>query len=482
MEQKNENKAKIWNLPEDWHPELTKGARKLYGRLMCLTSAGTQPCTYTSAQAKKELDISPATVKRLMAELRKADLVTSGRDSNRFGNNVRTISLESKNLPSKGSSVGSLVGSLVGSNEPIVSHSNGSLVGSKNPQMSLVKSAVSLDYKHAGVDFDSLIKKNKDYLIVRAGRAFYLTPFLFSNTTQFDLRVLKQHVGGDFTPWGKQHSCVFDFTKLWDMTTYANLEEYKDKDCMYWAAFNAEKEPYWREFFVMSALIELSCYREQVFRRTEECDKTGDNFFDFYFNNQIGFAFTIINAAYAVSAAGAEKGELDGHILFKTIQDKFNLSKGHLLKFARGYVLKEALNIINDPELCQKAYIGWKDAFFQTQRHSLEPSHIRDIAPNDPDFCRGYFSLNLAKSFLCDERGLVPRMIFPTLMFRRLVLIHTATRLLEDGATDYGTERVLWLLEAQRTKPEIKDTWDELCKHLADAFPFMTKEGVFEHV
>lgn len=476
MEQKNEKKVVFWNLPTDWQPELSKNGRKLYGRLMCLTSAGTKECFYKTQTGAKELEVSDRTVERCFKELKELGLIeTSYRPLPNTDKAIRHIKLSPDKMPP-----------IHPTNRPTkideLSDSDPTLTATKFDGLSVVKSAVSLDYKHAGVDFDSLIKKNKDYLIVRAGRAFYLTPFLFSNTTQFDLRVLKQYVGGDFTPWGKQHSCVFDFTKLWDMTTYANLEEYKDKDCMYWAAFNAEKEPYWREFFVMSALIELSCYREQVFRRTEECDKTGDNFFDFYFNNQIGFAFTIINAAYAVSAAGAEKGELDGHILFKTIQDKFNLSKGHLLKFARGYVLKEALNIINDPELCQKAYIGWKDAFFQTQRHSLEPSHIRDIAPNDPDFCRGYFSLNLAKSFLCDERGLVPRMIFPTLMFRRLVLIHTAARLLEDGATDYGTERVLWLLEAQRTKPEIKDTWDELCKHLADAFPFMTKEGVFEHV
>lgn len=476
MEQKNEKKVVFWNLPTDWQPELSKNVRKLYGRLMCLTSAGTKECFYKNQTGAKELKVSDRTVERCFKELKELGLIeTSYRPLPNTDKAIRHIKLSPDKMPP-----------FHPTNRPTkidgLSDSDPTLTVTKFDGLSVVKSAVSLDYKHAGVDFDSLIKKNKDYLIVRAGRAFYLTPFLFSNTTQFDLRVLKQYVGGDFTPWGKQHSCVFDFTKLWDMTTYTNLEEYKDKDCMYWAAFNAEKEPYWREFFVMSALIELSCYREQVFRRTEECDKTGDNFFDFYFNNQIGFAFTIINAAYAVSAAGAEKGELDGHILFKTIQDKFNLSKGHLLKFARGYVLKEALNIINDPELCQKAYVGWKDAFFQTQRHSLEPSHIRDIAPNDPDFCRGYFSLNLAKSFLCDERGLVPRMIFPTLMFRRLVLIHTATRLLEDGATDYGTERVLWLLEAQRTKPEIKDTWDELCKHLADAFPFMTKEGVFEHV
>lgn len=476
MEQKKENKVQFWTLPTDWQPKLSKNVRKLYGRLMCLTSAGTKECFYKNQTGAKELDVSDRTVERCFKELKELGLIeTSYRPLPNTDKAIRHIKLSPDKMPP-----------FHPTNRPTkidgLSDSGPTLTATKFDGLSVVKSAVSLDYKHAGVDFDSLIKTNKDYLIVRAGRAFYLTPFLFSNTTQFDLRVLKQYVGGDFTPWGKQHSCVFDFTKLWDMTTYANLEECKDKDCMYWAAFNAEKEPYWREFFVMSALIELSCYREQVFRRTEECDKTGDNFFDFYFNNQIGFAFTIINAAYAVSAAGAEKGEMDGHILFKTIQDKFNLSKGHLLKFARGYVLKEALNIINDPELCQKAYIGWKDAFFQTQRHSLEPSHIRDIAPNDPDFCRGYFSLNLAKSFLCDERGLVPRMIFPTLLFRRLVLIHTATRLLEDGATDYGTERVLWLLEAQRTKPEIKDTWDELCKHLADAFPFMTKEGVFEHV
>ena len=98
MEQKKE--SKIWDLPADWRPELTKSARKLYGRLMCLTSAGTRPCTFTDEQANAQLTFSAATTQRLFSELRKAARRTTKQVRNQFGNRVRQVELDGASKPS----------------------------------------------------------------------------------------------------------------------------------------------------------------------------------------------------------------------------------------------------------------------------------------------------------------------------------------------------------------------------------------------
>ena len=293
-----------------------------------------------------------------------------------------------------------------------------------------------------------------------------------------------QYINGNFTPWGEPHPCMFDFTGLWNMVTYPEdtLDSLMDADPLHFYMFHEDKELYWRQFFIMTALIELTCYSNQIFKDIKQYDPTGRNFHKFYFDHQYGFPFTIINSVYAVDEEGAERGELDGHIVYKTMRDKFQIGRSSLLTFAHGFVIQEALNIINDPDLCERAYLGWRSTFSRIMTLSFEPHYLKDIGPSNPDYCKGYFNPDFARHLLCDEKGLAPRFFFPTLLFRRLVNIHTATRLREDGINGDNNRRAIDFIRAQRTKESIRKEWDVLCEHLADAFPFMTKEGVFEHV
>ena len=74
---------KLWQLPDDFHPELSKGARCLYSRLMTLSNGATQDFYYTTEQATKEFGVSEATIKRHMKELKDACLIEATRSRNK---------------------------------------------------------------------------------------------------------------------------------------------------------------------------------------------------------------------------------------------------------------------------------------------------------------------------------------------------------------------------------------------------------------
>ena len=491
MEQKNENK--IWKLPEDWHPELTKGARALYGRLMCLTSGGTQPCELTNAQGAKQLGVTDRAIEKQLKDLRERGLVTTFRADGKYKKNIRHVALVAAELPA--------IIKIIYPNEPNIMPNgvpnimpNGSGESSANYpngspneilKSSGAKSAVRLECIRADERSPHLvIERNKRLLISMSSRVGVLAPTLFTELCQFSLGHLKQYINGNFTPWGEPHPCSFDFTGLWDMLTYPDeeLEKLKSADPKVWTRFNQDKDPYWRQFFVMTALIELSCYSDQIFTCTSKFDKSGAGFYDYYFDHQYGFPFNLINTVYPVDNEGAERGELEGHAVYKTIRQKYVVGRASLLTFAQGFVLREALSIINDRELCEKAYLGWRTAFAQAMRVSIEPYYIKDVYSNSPDYCKGYFSLDIGRRLLNDTQGFAPRFFFPTLLFRRLVNIYTASRLADDGISGENNIRAIAFIKAQRTKESVRKEWDVLCEHLADAFPFMTKEGVFEHV
>ncbi len=482
MEQKKENK--IWDLPADWHPELTKGARKLYGRLMCLTSGGTKPCTYTTDQAVKELAFGIRTAARHFSALKSAGLIETDIANNSFGNGVRTISVVTEHMPAHAKIRADHMPNGMPKNEKLaLEHMPNGMP--KNEKLALPKSAVRLECIRADEQSPFLIlKRNKELLISMSSRVGVLAPTLFTELCQFSLGHLKQYINGNFTPWGEPHPCSFDFTGLWDMLTYPDeeLEKLKSADPKVWTRFNQDKDPYWRQFFVMTALIELSCYSDQIFTCTSKFDKSGAGFYDYYFDHQYGFPFNLINTVYPVDNEGAERGELEGHAVYKTIRQKYVVGRASLLTFAQGFVLREALSIINDRDLCEKAYLGWRTAFAQAMRVSIEPYYIKDVYSNSPDYCKGYFSLDIGRRLLNDTQGFAPRFFFPTLLFRRLVNIYTASRLADDGISGENNIRAIAFIKAQRTKESVRKEWDVLCEHLADAFPFMTKEGVFEHV
>lgn len=74
---------KLWQLPNDFHPELSKGARCLYSRLMTLTNAGAQDCFYSNQLGMKEFGVTERTIERCMKELKDACLIETTRSRNK---------------------------------------------------------------------------------------------------------------------------------------------------------------------------------------------------------------------------------------------------------------------------------------------------------------------------------------------------------------------------------------------------------------
>ena len=74
---------KLWQLPNDFHPELSKGARCLYSRLMVLSDAGAKDCYYSNKQGSEEFGVTERTIERCMKELKDVCLIETTRSRNK---------------------------------------------------------------------------------------------------------------------------------------------------------------------------------------------------------------------------------------------------------------------------------------------------------------------------------------------------------------------------------------------------------------
>lgn len=70
---------KLWQLPNDFHPELSKGARCLYSRLMVLSDAGAKDCYYSNKQGAEEFGVTEDSIGCYMKELKDLCLIGTTR-------------------------------------------------------------------------------------------------------------------------------------------------------------------------------------------------------------------------------------------------------------------------------------------------------------------------------------------------------------------------------------------------------------------
>lgn len=73
---------KLWQLPNDFHPELSKGARCLYSRLMVLSDAGAKDCYYSNKQGTEEFGVSEWSIEHYLKELKDLCLIETTRSRN----------------------------------------------------------------------------------------------------------------------------------------------------------------------------------------------------------------------------------------------------------------------------------------------------------------------------------------------------------------------------------------------------------------
>lgn len=509
---KEEKSVYLYNLPPDKYPEIKGGARTLFRRLLTLTRAGIQECTYTNDQAVKELDVSARTAERHFKELRDKGFISIDKGNNTFGNTVRIISLNRDKLTqlpavaSKASEVisdsakGSMHQEQEAPNGPANSAANlpnqnderaansaaiwrdrtRQTTRQTTRQVAGPEEAVRLNYIGRFRVFPYLILEEdiKNIEIIHA-RALERAPLLFSSLTHFDLRHLAKYLPSEFTPFGQPHSLVFDFSELYEMYAYDRLEELIPPPAEFWRCVRPETEGYWRDFFVMSVLIELTCFEDQNFTRVDLCDPYGKGFEEYYFKHRYGFQHLLINAVFASD----DPDQYDGYSLFKTISSSFVAGgKRHIIKFARGVITKELLNIINDPRACDTAYRAWRNAFIRQMNLSWRNANVKCTPSTDPRYCDRYFDPELGRFLLCDERGFMPRLMMPTLLFRRLVTIHGAALINENGCTEETTIRALKFITALHSKQQNHELFEHLAQSLGDTFPFLRQDGVIDHV
>lgn len=96
---------KLWQLPNDFHPELSKGARCLYSRLLALSSEANKDwdypykldCYYSNSQGSKEFHVTDSTIGGYMKELKDLYLIETTRSLNK-----RLVTVVRENAPTPG--------------------------------------------------------------------------------------------------------------------------------------------------------------------------------------------------------------------------------------------------------------------------------------------------------------------------------------------------------------------------------------------
>lgn len=96
---------KLWQLPDDFHPELSKGARCLYSRLLALSSEANKDwdypykldCYYSNYQGSKEFHVTESTIERYLKELKDLYLIETARSHNK-----RLVTVVRENTPRPG--------------------------------------------------------------------------------------------------------------------------------------------------------------------------------------------------------------------------------------------------------------------------------------------------------------------------------------------------------------------------------------------
>lgn len=96
---------KLWQLPNDFHPELSKGARCLYSRLLALSSEANKDwdypykldCYYSNSQGSKEFHVTEDSIRRYLKELKDLYLIETTRSHNK-----RLVIVVRENVPRPG--------------------------------------------------------------------------------------------------------------------------------------------------------------------------------------------------------------------------------------------------------------------------------------------------------------------------------------------------------------------------------------------
>ena len=494
-------------------PDLSRPQYDLLRRLLVLTKTGSKPCDYSNKTGSEDFDVAERTIMRNIKKLVDAGYISTSRGKSERGDNVRLVTINLNKLPdldraandakapqkasnaaaktdlqnetqstSQGDMSGDTQGDMSGDKLGKMSRDKSANVGDMSRDMSgdtmsRVKIGLRLLYNTLSGDspfyIDNREKIRKYYSVLRQR-----TRAPFANLTNFDLAPLAKHLPFELKPFGQSHDFKFDFSAVYQKYCYSSVMNAANTDPSEWHAFSPSNMQHWREYFIFCVLIELSCFADQCFLEPEKLDPFGKNLDSFYFEHQYGLLFTILNTAYASN----DPNEYDGMAVFKGLKHGYAAGRGSLLNYCYAHVSRNVLSVLNDPVGAQCAFEEWRYRFFKYANLSYRVETVKFFRPSDPRYAASYFDADIARFLLCDERGFAPRLCMPLLMFRRIVTMHGAARMTEEGPNQYTLDRVKAFAEVIHSKPEIIAGWRCLCDNLADLFPFMSEGAAYECV
>ena len=494
-------------------PDLSRPQYDLLRRLLVLTKTGSKPCDYSNKTGSEDFDVAERTIMRNIKKLVDAGYISTSRGKSERGDNVRLVTINLNKLPdldraandakapqkasnaaaktelqnetqstSQGDMSGDTQGDMSGDKLGKMSRDKSANVGDMSRDMSgdtmsRVKIGLRLLYNTLSGEspfyIDNREKIRKYYSVLRQR-----TRAPFANLTNFDLAPLAKHLPFELKPFGQSHDFKFDFSAVYQKYCYSSVMNAANADPSEWHAFSPSNMKHWREYFIFCVLIELSCFADQCFLEPEKLDPFGKNLDSFYFEHQYGLLFTILNTAYASN----DPNEYDGMAVFKGLKHGYAAGRGSLLNYCYAHVSRNVLSVLNDPVGAQCAFEEWRYRFFKYANLSYRVETVKFFRPSDPRYAASYFDADIARFLLCDERGFAPRLCMPLLMFRRIVTMHGAARMTEEGPNQYTLDRVKAFAEVIHSKPEIIAGWRCLCDNLADLFPFMSEGAAYECV
>lgn len=498
-------------------PDLSRPQYDLLRRLLVLTKTGSKPCDYSNKTGSDDFDVAERTIMRNIKKLVDAGYISTSRGKSERGDNVRLVTINLNKLPDldrtandakapqkasnaaaktelqnetqstsqgdmSGDMSGDTQGDMSGDKLGKMSRDKSANVGDMSRDMSgdtmsRVKIGLRLLYNTLSGDspfyIDNREKIRKYYSVLRQR-----TRAPFANLTNFDLAPLAKHLQFELKPFGQSHDFKFDFSAVYQKYCYSSVMNAVSADPSEWHAFSPSNMKHWREYFIFCVLIELSCFADQCFLEPEKLDPFGKNLDSFYFEHQYGLLFTILNTAYASN----DPNEYDGMAVFKGLKHGYAAGRGSLLNYCYAHVSRNVLSVLNDPVGAQCAFEEWRYRFFKYANLSYRVETVKFFRPSDQRYAASYFDADIARFLLCDERGFAPRLCMPLLMFRRIVTMHGAARMTEEGPNQYTLDRVKAFAEVIHSKPEIIAGWRCLCDNLADLFPFMSEGAAYECV
>lgn len=494
-------------------PDLSRPQYDLLRRLLVLTKTGSKPCDYSNKTGSEDFAVAERTIMRNIKKLVDAGYISTSRGKSERGDNVRLVTINLNKLPdldrtandakapqkasnaaaktdlqnetqstTQGDMSGDTQGDMSGDKLGKMSRDKSTNLGDMSRDMSgdtmsRVKIGLRLIYNTLSGEspfyIDNREKIRKYYSVLRQR-----TRAPFANLTNFDLAPLAKHLQFELKPFGQSHDFKFDFSAVYQKYCYSSVMNADNADPSEWHAFSPSNMKHWREYFIFCVLIELSCFADQCFLEPEKLDPFGKNLDSFYFENQYGLLFTILNTAYASN----DPNEYDGMAVFKGLKHGYAAGRGSLLNYCYAHVSRNVLSVLNDPVGAQCAFDEWRYRFFKYANLSYRVETVKFFRPSDQRYAASYFDADIARFLLCDERGFAPRLCMPLLMFRRIVTMHGAARMTEEGPNQYTLDRVKAFAEVIHSKPEIIAGWRCLCDNLADLFPFMSEGAAYECV